>query len=206
MGRPSTAGSTSTPWPSRSTRLSAAAAVRGRRQDKGPGPPHDQAPAAPSDLCSDRRRLSGTVLRGWPRTRYRYPTCAAFAAAVVAAIGGSAAVAPQKVRFKCGACGRALASRRGLRQIKQSGRPVPCPRARARSTRRAGARSHPDVGADRPPGRDHDRHRPGGRANRPDPGADRGALPKTLGRAVRAETVVERAVAPTKTVMLGGCR
>ena len=166
-------------------------------------------PPAPSGFCAwIEPALSDAVLKALAKEPGdRYPTCAAFASAVVAVAGGSAGAGPQRVRFKCGACGRTVGvSPQSYAKIRQSGQPVACPACKnpidlvrqtpetTPSGQSAARGSTLIVSAS---GGSGESARPGGGTVALSPKTPSGARPAS-------KTVVERAVAPTKTVLLGG--
>jgi serine/threonine-protein kinase len=90
-------------------------------------------PAALSELRpSIPGRLSQAVLRGLAKEPSgRYPSCAAFAAAVVAALEPSPA-SSESVRVQCPSCGKAIAlAPSAFANLKRTGRSFPCPACQA---------------------------------------------------------------------------
>jgi serine/threonine-protein kinase len=94
-----------------------------------------QAPLALAEFCTwVAPEVSQAVLKGLAKDpKQRHASCAAFAAAVRAAVEANPEAAAEKVRLRCPACGRKLGlAPHDFVRRSQSGRPVSCPACQAK--------------------------------------------------------------------------
>ncbi len=92
------------------------------------------APPSPSAHCNGMpARMESALLRGLAKNpNDRYPSCAAFAAAMVEASGVGRGAQAGRARLRCDSCGQTMTvSVEALAKLSRSGRTEPCPRCKA---------------------------------------------------------------------------